>query len=277
VTEQTPIVRIELDSRPESVTLVRGMLVGIGEELALEAELLDDLKTAVSEACNNVVMHAYGDAVGPMMVDFEIEPESASIEVSVRDHGDGIRGVSPSHDRMGVGLAVISALADRSEFVTSPEGGTDVKMSFTGRTATPQLERTEVRQDNDWPKHLDGDVVARLSSALLLKGVLGRLARAIAAQAHFSVDRFSELYPVTDALAAHVRAAASSRGIGFSIAGGNRRIEMTIGKFRNGSLAGLREETRTASPLKLLADEVTVEPDGDSELLRVVVADSTRG
>jgi anti-sigma regulatory factor (Ser/Thr protein kinase) len=252
------------------------MLVGIGEELVLEAELLDDLKTAVSEACNNVVMHAYGDAVGAMTVDFEIDPESDSIEVSVRDQGDGIRGVSASHDRMGVGLAVISALADRSEFKNSPEGGTEVKMSFTGRTARPALERAEVRQEIDWPEHLDGDVVARLSSAVLLKGVLGRLARAIAAQAHFSVDRFSELYPVTEALAAHARAAASSHGIGFSIAGSNRRIEMTIGKFRSGSSAELEDQARTGTPLKLLADELSIEPDGDSELLRVVVADSTR-
>jgi serine/threonine-protein kinase RsbW len=276
VTEQTPTVRLELDSRPESVTLVRGMLVGIGEELALEPELVDDLKTAVSEACNNVVMHAYGDDVGPMTVDVEVEPEADSIETTVRDHGDGIRGVSASHDRMGVGMAVISALADRSEFVNLPEGGTEVRMSFTGRMTKSALKRAGVEQEDDWPKELDGDVVARVSSAVLLKGVLGRLARAVAAQAHFSVDRFSELYPVTDALAAHAQAAASSHGIGFAIVGGSRRIEMTIGKFRMGSSAGLREETATASPLKLLADELSVEMNGDSELLRVVVADTTR-
>jgi serine/threonine-protein kinase RsbW len=275
VTDQTPTVRLELDSRPAAVTLVRGMLVGIGDELALEAELLDDLKTAVSEACNNVVMHAYEDAVGPMTVDFEVEPATDCMEISVSDRGDGIRGVVASHDRMGVGMAVISALADRSEFASLPGGGTEVKMSFTGRTGSA-LKRAEVTEADDWPEHLDGDVVARLSSALLLKGVLGRLARAVAAQAHFSVDRFSELYPVTDALAAHARAAASSRGIGFAIVGGNRRIEMTIGKFPTGSSAGLRERTQTASSLQLLADELSVEPDGDSELLRVVVADSTR-
>jgi len=98
----------------------------------------------------------------------------------------------------------------------------------------------------------------------------------MAAQAHFSVDRFSELYPVTDALAAHARAAASSRGIGFAIARGNRRIELTIGKFRNGSSAGLSRETQPASPLKLLADEVSVERDGASEVLRVIVSDPMR-
>jgi anti-sigma regulatory factor (Ser/Thr protein kinase) len=250
------------------------MLVGIGEELALEAELLDDLKTAVSEACNNVVMHAYGEGRGPMTVDFKLEDDR--IEVAVRDHGGGIRGVSAAHDRMGVGLAVISALADRSEFMNLPEGGTEVRMSFIGPAAKSALDRVEAENGHDWPKHLDGDVVARVSSEQLLGGVLGRVARAVAAQANFSVERFSELYPVTDALAAHAQAAASSRGIGFAIVAGNRRIELTIGKFRMGSLAGLRDETESASPLKLLADEVSVEPDGDSELLRVVVADSSR-
>ena len=55
-------VRLELDSRPERVALVRGMLVGLGGLLAWDAVLVDDLKTAVSEACNNVVLHAYGGA-----------------------------------------------------------------------------------------------------------------------------------------------------------------------------------------------------------------------
>jgi hypothetical protein len=234
--------------------------------------LLDDLKTAVSEACNNVVMHAYGEDVGPMTVDFDLGGEE--IEVSVRDRGHGIQGVSAAHDRMGVGLAVISALADRSEFVNIPEGGTEVRMSFARGAVA--LERAEIQKAHDWPTELDGDVVARLSSARLLKGVLGRLARAMAAQANFSLDRFSELYPVTDALAAHAEAAGSSHGIGFGIAARERQIEVTIGKFRCGSSAGLKEETGTASPLKLLADELSVEMDGDSELLRVVVADTPR-
>jgi serine/threonine-protein kinase RsbW len=274
VTVQTPTVRLELDSRPESVTLVRGMLVGIGEELALGAELVDDLKTAVSEACNNVVMHAYGERIGPMTVDFGVD--DGRIETSIRDRGGGFRRVSASGDRMGVGLAVISALADRSEFVNLPGGGTEVRMSFGGPGTQAAFGRADVQNGQDWPKHLDGDVVARVSSARLLRGVLGRLTRAVAAQVHFSVDRFSELYPVTDAIAAHAVSAASSLGVGFAIVSENRRIELTIGKFRTGSSAGFREDAQAASPLSLFADEVSVEPDGDSELLRVVVADASR-
>lgn len=149
-------------------------------------------------------------------------------------------------------------------------------MSFTRRAVTSALDGDEVQEAHDWPTELDGDVVARISSGRLLRGVLGRLARAMAAQANFSVERFSELYPVTDALAAHAEAAGSSHGIGFGIVARERRIEVTIGKFRCGSSAGLKEETGTASPLKLLADELNVEMDGDSELLRVVVADTPR-
>jgi hypothetical protein len=150
-------------------------------------------------------------------------------------------------------------------------------MSFTGQRTESKLPRADVRNGQDWPKHLDGDLVARVSSARLLRGVLGRLTRAAAAQVHFSVDRFSELCPVTDAIAAHAVSAASGVGIGFAIVSENRKIELTIGKFRNGSSASLREHAQAASPLKLLADEFSVEPDGDSELLRVVIADSSRG
>ena len=53
-------VRLRLESRPQTLTIVRGMLGGVAELLSIDPELLDDLKTSVSEACNNVVLHAYG-------------------------------------------------------------------------------------------------------------------------------------------------------------------------------------------------------------------------
>ena len=53
------IVALELPSIPENLTLVRGMLGGVAELREMDPELLDDVKTAVSEAANNVVMHAY--------------------------------------------------------------------------------------------------------------------------------------------------------------------------------------------------------------------------
>ena len=127
-------MRLELSSRPESVTLVRVMLGGIAEWFSFDPELLDDLKTAVSEACNNVVMHAYGDETGPLVVSLAVTADGA--EVTVRDWGSGIQHVAPSQDRIGVGLAVISALAKRAEFLSPNDGGTEVRMLF-GRHEPP--------------------------------------------------------------------------------------------------------------------------------------------
>jgi len=129
VIDEPARVRLELESRPESVTLVRSLLSAFAEALELGGELLDDLKTAVSEACNNVVLHAYGDGqVGPMTV--SIEWTGSGLDVLVQDRGDGIRQIASSDDRMGVGLAVISALADRAGFESRHGGGTEVRMSF---------------------------------------------------------------------------------------------------------------------------------------------------
>ncbi len=131
-------LRLEVESRPESVTLVRSVLSALAEELELEDELADDLRTAVSEACNNVVLHAYPGAAGPMAL--SIDSVGGVLEVIVEDRGGGITHVAVSEDRMGVGLAVISALADRAQFQNGPEGGTTVRMSFD-RRARSQRDR----------------------------------------------------------------------------------------------------------------------------------------
>src|SRR5437868_10102568 len=88
VTDDTPTITLRLESSPETLTLVRGMLGGVAELLQLDPELLDDVKTAVSEACNNVVMHAYEGASGPLSVCLYAQDDG--LEVIVRDHGRGI-------------------------------------------------------------------------------------------------------------------------------------------------------------------------------------------
>src|ERR1700735_5750049 len=100
MSEDSPAVRLELDSRPETLTLVRGVLAGVAELIGLDPELLDDLKTAVSEACNNVVMHAYEGETGPLGVRMYIDPEA--IQVVVLDHGSG-RPPRPPAARPGRG------------------------------------------------------------------------------------------------------------------------------------------------------------------------------
>jgi anti-sigma regulatory factor (Ser/Thr protein kinase) len=262
--EDSPAVRLELESRPECVTLVRSVLAALGDALALEPELLDDMKTAISEACNNVVVHAYGDEPGPMLVELAIGHDK--VEAQVRDQGGGIKHASTSDDRMGVGLAVISALSNRAEFVSAPEGGTTVRMSFLGGSS--ELGRVMRNAPSIEAPPLSGEVVATVTPVALLAGVLGRAARATAARAHFTVDRFSELGLVTDALGTHAEQSADGEPVGFSIQSAPRRLEISVGPLRAGA--------RPAPALELLADEIHVEPAGDHELLRVVVTDPTR-
>src|SRR5207248_1371648 len=122
MTSDAATVSLQLLSLPENLTLVRGMLGGVGESLGVDPELLDDLKTAVSEAANNVVMHAYGGEPGPLSLDLYARMDG--IEAVVRDQGMGISDLALVGDRVqGVGLPVIEALAEQAEFNTRPHGG----------------------------------------------------------------------------------------------------------------------------------------------------------
>jgi anti-sigma regulatory factor (Ser/Thr protein kinase) len=277
---RAPTLTLELESRPETLTLVRGMLGGIAELLAMDAELLDDVKTAVSEACNNVVLHAYPDGTGPLSVSLNIT--DAGIEVLVRDHGIGIPEIASDDDRVqGVGLPVIRALARRADFRTPADGGTEVWMLFPARRDGRTLFECPDRPapDDGVTDQLTGDAVVSVSPVGLLSGVLGRLSRALAASARFSLDRFSDVYLVTDAIAALGADAASGPRIGFAIRAGGRRLELIVGPFREGSGERLRAETGAddgRSPLSMLTDELETERLGDAELLRLVMIDHRR-
>jgi len=280
LTDESPAVRLELDSRPETLTLVRGVLAGVAELIGLDPELLDDLKTAVSEACNNVVMHAYDGETGPLGVRMYINPEA--IEVVVIDRGSGLPPLAPADETIrGVGLSVIRALAERAEFRAPADGGTEVRMSFAGQRDGKPLFHLPTRPGADdleaiW---LAGDAVVSLSPISLLAGVLGRVARALAARARFSLDRFSDVYLVTDAIAAHAGRAADGARMSFAISTDTQRLELTIGPFLPGSgdqLSHQAPDYSAASALTMLSDELEVRQEDGSEVLYVVMVDRRR-
>jgi anti-sigma regulatory factor (Ser/Thr protein kinase) len=284
--KRSATVRLELDSRPQSVTLVRAVLSALAESLGLEAELLNDLKTAVSEACNNVVVHAYEDFLGPLKVDIEVTP--AGVTTTVRDHGTGMRSIATRDSGMGVGLAVISALAASAEFLTPPDGGTEVRMWFPivapgtqplvwdDRQAEREPERESAQPDGQPGLELAGDVVVTVSPVSLMTPVLGRLARALAAGARFSFDRFSDVYLVADTIGAHAQRAAAGERVSFSLQSAGKRLELWMGPFTEGSGAHFQRHASKDShdsPLALLADEILVSRAGRSETLHVVLQD----
>jgi len=271
-----PTVRLELVSLPPTLTLVRGMLAGVGELLAIDAELLDDLKTAVSEACNNVVVHAYPNQPGTFEVLLYLSAER--VEVIVRDQGVGVPPGAGDADRAeGIGLPLMRALAEQLEVGRDPAGGTRVRLRFPawrdGRLLFDPPDRAKA--DGNFDQELSGEVTASLSPVGLVGGVLGRLARALAAGAHFSLDRFSDIYLVTDAIAAHAAAAAAHDRIYFALQAGEHRLDLIVGPFRAGSGSLLADAESRSFPLGLLADELAVQPLGDQELLRAALIDPT--
>ena len=269
------MVGLELESSPETLTLVRAMLGGVAEQLSLDPELLDDLKTAVSEAANNVVMHAYGGDSGPLWV--RLYATSDGIEVVVRDQGQGIPLIAPSDDRLqGVGIPIIRALAQQTAFRPLPEGGTEVWMQFPGQRDNQVLYQApgDVSPEDGWSDRLAGDAVVSLSPLTMLGGVLGRLARALAARARFSLDRFSDVYLVTDALTEYASNAAITSRVSFCIATDTRKLEVTVGPFRAGAGQEVADgEDDQAAALRLLSDEFEIVPDDGSEALRLVMFD----
>jgi serine/threonine-protein kinase RsbW len=276
VNEDRPSVSLDLDSSPETLTLVRGVLGGLAEGLSLDPELLDDVKTAVSEACNNVVMHAYGGESGPLRVALYLDDDT--IQVVVRDHGQGIHVLTPSDDRLqGVGIPIMRALAQKTAFRPLASGGTEVWMQFAGLREGELLYRRppQAAPEDDWPGQLSGDAVVSLSPVSFVGGVLGRLARALAARARFSLDRFSDVYLVTDALAAHAVHAASGARIAFAIQTEPRRLEVTLGPLRPGESAELTSDSPSdvSSALRLLADELEVVSQDGAEAIRLVLQD----
>lgn len=128
-TKIAPDLELSLPARAENVAVVRHVLGGVGDALALTPEKLFDIRLAVSEACANVVVHAYDDP-GTGLVDVELTTSPGSIEIVVRDQG---RGMAPRADSpgLGVGLPLMASLAASLELANPQHGGTEVRMRFT--------------------------------------------------------------------------------------------------------------------------------------------------
>lgn len=275
------ILNLRLNSRPDTAGLVRAALGGLAAPFRLREEIVNDLKTTVSEACNNAVEHAYRGQSGAIAVRVDVGFES--VEVSVRDWGGGFQDLAPAGDRLRVGLPVINALADRAEFLTAPGSGTEVRMGFDIRHDSRRdglLARVEESEDLEawtpWRRGLAGDVVVTLLPRELLTGVLEPLTSALAARSRFSLERFSDVYLVTRAIAAHVESAASSGRVSFALSADEQQLDLTIGPLQPGAanqLRGMGSSDRPEASVARLASQLVSEPIDGSELLRVVVKD----
>jgi serine/threonine-protein kinase RsbW len=124
-------VRLTLPARPENVAVVRHVLGAFADALQLSQDLIEDLRLAVTEACTNVVRHAYphGD---PGAMEISIRPDEELVHVVVADRGRGI-GTSSDTSGPGLGLPLIAAIANSVDLQSAPGRGSRVAMTFARR------------------------------------------------------------------------------------------------------------------------------------------------
>jgi anti-sigma regulatory factor (Ser/Thr protein kinase) len=129
-------IRLTLPARPENVAVVRHVLGALAEALGLPVAVTDDMRLAVTEACTNVVRHAYGDADGT--IDVVVRPKGDALQVIVADTGRGL-GPSPDTAGPGLGLPLIAALTDSLEIERGRSTGSRLVMWFMRTRTTPAM------------------------------------------------------------------------------------------------------------------------------------------
>jgi len=161
-TTLAPEVRLTMPARAEGVGVVRQALAGMADALAFDAAIVADMKMAVTEACTNVVVHAYDGEEGTLEV--EMLADDTTLTIVVRDWGTGIqpRPVRREAPALGLGLPLIAALSDSFELKGSTNAGAEVRMTFVAdRAADPAAVNPvtgTVGPDGHWDADADADV-----------------------------------------------------------------------------------------------------------------------
>jgi serine/threonine-protein kinase RsbW len=274
-----PNVCLTISNQPENVLLVREMLSGLADTVGVDGVELNDIRTAVTEACNNVVLHAYDEAGGPLHVELYLSPKA--VEVVVRDHGKGIKPHirGEQDDALGIGLSIIQALAPRVEFKDVPGGGTEVRMEF----ATPNAQPLEQLGDGAFePPALTSSELATTSGVALapsaLAGkVLPRVVCVLAARAHFTTDRISDAELVADELVSQAFSWSANSHLTVAVSVEPRELELRVGPLRKGGAQELIDRAESGAGtavIEKLTDDRRVASEGAVETLELRLRDS---
>ena len=137
--ENTNEMKIVFDSRPENEGLARVAVAAFCTQLNPTLEEVSDLKTAVSEAVTNCIIHAYEGKV--QKIEVRCRMQGRVIWVDVIDKGIGIENISkamepmfttkPEKDRSGMGFTFMEAFMDEIRVESQPGKGTTVHMKKT--------------------------------------------------------------------------------------------------------------------------------------------------
>jgi anti-sigma regulatory factor (Ser/Thr protein kinase) len=126
-----PDIELLLPARAENIAIVRHAFGAIADAYPVSDQTLSDIKLAVTEACTNVVVHAYPDREdGPLEVQATVAEKE--LMIVVRDEGKGI-APRPDSPGLGLGLPLIASLADSVKLGHDSSGMTEVRMGFSLR------------------------------------------------------------------------------------------------------------------------------------------------
>lgn len=129
---------MRLAAKSHNEAFARNVVASFAVEISPTLEEINDIKTAVSEAVTNCVVHAYKDGSGIVEIECKIDEKERSIEIVVRDFGKGIVDVkqavepffttSPEDERSGMGFTIIETFMDEMNVESTPGKGTVVRM-----------------------------------------------------------------------------------------------------------------------------------------------------
>ena len=127
---------LEFPSRSANEGFARAAAACFAAQLDPTLEEINDVKTAVSEAVTNAIVHAYPDSIGQVVVKVRICPDQV-LEVTVRDHGRGIPDIEKARqpmfttggeERSGMGFTIMESFMNQLVVKSAPGKGTTVTM-----------------------------------------------------------------------------------------------------------------------------------------------------
>jgi hypothetical protein len=234
-----------------------------------------DLKTVVTEACMNVVAHAYAGEPGPLTV--EASPDGDGLTVVVRDEGRGIRPQADvDQPSLRLGLSLIAALSSSFAISGGIDRGTEVSMRVPlsgggagGGGAGGADDSVEIKQAATSRTEVLTD------RPELLAPVLASIVGALAARRELPVDRMSDAVLVTDAIAAAAPSRFTDGRVRLGLEDNNGAIQLRLGPMEDGAADQIREDLRVpeiGGSLEALVDELRVEQGPDGEYLLISFA-----
>ena len=115
--------KIQFDSLSVNESYARGAAAAFLARYDPTVPQLADIKTAVSEAVTNCIVHAYPDHIGPVAMSIAVYP-GREVHITVADKGIGIPDIP--QERSGLGFAVMQSFMDKVKVISKPGKGTKV-------------------------------------------------------------------------------------------------------------------------------------------------------